>query len=578
MKSHMHWIKQVSMNDFTKTFRFFFQNYPTNTMLVIALLVVAGFAEAVGVAAFLPFLQVFFEEDPQALSQSFMGELFTQLGLPINFISLSIFIVCAISCKALLHWVAMYRVGHIVAQISDSFRIRLIQSLLKANWGFFTNQPLGKNLNAIVHETFTSSTTFLLTTKFFSYTIQFLIYFVSALILSWKTTLMIIGVGIFVGLALWILVHISRKAGLRQTKAAQSMLVNMGDMLQGIKPLKAMALENNFFNLLNSFSYELRDTQKQVVIANQARTIFYEPLMIVTALIGLYVAMEYGGMGGSELTLMGILFFRLLGGLNSAQAEYQRLVTRESALWSLMDSIKKAETAEDKHMGDAAPPRHVDKIQFQSVSFAHGSASILNDVDLNFRRGQMTALIGASGSGKTTILDLISGFFVQNKGEVLINDRALKTIDRQAWRQKIGFVPQDVFMFNSSIYDNITMGREKFTEEDVWRVLDAVDARAFAQEKDEGLHAPVGENGRLLSGGQKQRLAIARAIIHDPQILLLDEATSALDQETEQRILKTLRKLSKTMTVIFASHNQDVLKYADKVYALENGMISEAGV
>ena len=138
-------------------------------------------------------------------------------------------------------------------------------------------------------------------------------------------------------------------------------------------------------------------------------------------------------------------------------------------------------------------------------------------------------------------------------------------------------MPQEVFLFNDSIYENIVMGRAGIGEAEVWAALTAAGARDFVEAKPEGLRAPVGENGRMLSGGQRQRIAIARAIVHKPQILILDEATSAVDHETEQVLLQTLRALTREMMVVFVSHNKGVIGVADHVYEIRDGRVRTAG-
>jgi len=246
-------------------------------------------------------------------------------------------------------------------------------------------------------------------------------------------------------------------------------------------------------------------------------------------------------------------------------------------LWSLLASIEETEAAADNWPGSAAVPARIENVTFKGVSFAHGDRPLLTGVDLRFPPRSLTALVGASGSGKTTILDLLSGFHRPSVGTIEVNGQSLSEIGLPEWRRTIGFVPQEVFLFNDSIYENIVMGRTGIGEAEVWAALTAAGAREFVESKAEKLYAPVGENGRMLSGGQRQRIAIARAIVHKPQILILDEATSAVDQETEQVLLRTLRELTREMTVVFVSHNKGVLAFADHVYEIRDGRVQAAG-
>ncbi|MCK5285525.1 MAG: ABC transporter ATP-binding protein [Alphaproteobacteria bacterium] len=565
------------MNPFTKTFLFFFKFYRFSTIAVIFLLILAGLAEAIGIAAFLPFFQIILEgkDNIEHIPEGRIRDFLSATGITLNFTTVALFIVTAITVKAAILWLAMRRVSHTVAMISADLRWRLMKALLCANWRFFTDHTLGASLNAVVMETFRSSMTFVSLTRFFSHVIQFLVYATGAFLLSWQVFLGGICTGTFLVFSLWGLVRIARKAGVQQTNIAKTMLSRMADMLQGIKPLRAMALEGKFFDLLSKDSKGLEKAQFDQLSSAQAMRIFHEPLMVIAALAGLFLAITYADLTSSELALMTVLFIRLLTGMNNAQGEYQRLMSQESALCSLMDSIEKTEKAADNWPGHGKIPSKIEKITIQNACFSHGDKTILSNVRLTFDVRQMTALIGTSGSGKTTILDLLSGFYMPDTGAILINNQPLDQLDLNRWRHAIGFVPQEVFLFNDSILENILMSRSELSEKDAWKALAAAGGREFVEALPQGLHAPVGENGRLLSGGQRQRIAIARAIIHKPQILLLDEATSALDPETEKILLKTLKRLARNMAVIFISHNTTVLDYADKVYKIKDGQVEE---
>ncbi len=563
------------MNGFFKIFGFFFNNYRKETIIAVSLIIMAGLAEAIGVAAFLPFLQLVLEGKasmnhiPDGTVQDFISS----SGISLNFVNVGAFIVIAIGFKALILWAALRKVGQTVAKISADLRKRLLSALLNAKWGFFVNHNLGISLNAIVMETFTSSMAFVSTARFISALVQFLIYSIGAILLSWKIFFGAIIIGSALAVALWTLVRIARKAGFSQIELSKKMLTHMAEMLQGIKPLRAMALEKKFMGLLTRHSKGLEKAQADQLIASQSMRVFHEPLMVITAIVGLYGIITFGDMSTSEMALMAIIFIRLLNSMNIAQGEYQRLMSQESALWSLMETIKETENSTENWGGNDAPPQEIKALEFKNINFSHDDNKILSDVNLSFKPHTMTALIGQSGSGKTTILDLLSGFYIADQGDIKVNNKSIKTIDLKAWRQNIGFVPQEVFLFNDTISENILMGRDGYNNDDVWRALDAAGASDFVKSLPNQLSSQVGEGGRKLSGGQRQRIAIARAMVHKPQILLLDEATSALDSKTEQVLLKTLQGLSKKVTIIFISHNKTVQDFADNIYQVDNGKV-----
>ncbi len=352
----------------------------------------------------------------------------------------------------------------------------------------------------------------------------------------------------------------------------------MNELMQNLKSLRAMALEKQFSDIVLKSSQQLQNAYLYQMFSNQALRIVYEPIMAISVIISLYVAITYSAFESSVLVVMIIFFMRALAAVNNLQTEYQRVVTQESALWSLLKHTNDAERASEYQKGSKkgkTPSAKVESITFEEITFSHEDKKILNKISCQFPAKKMIGIIGETGSGKTTILDIISGFYKPDSGMVTIGKNELSSLNLSAWRKKIGFVSQETYLFNASLKDNIIMGRRSFSEKDVQSALRTINSLAFVNKLPEGLNTDCGENGRALSGGQKQRVAIARAILHKPQILLLDEPTSALDPETEAKLFEILKKLSKTMTVIIVSHSHNVKNYASVVYEVSSGRLKK---
>jgi ATP-binding cassette subfamily C protein len=190
----------------------------------------------------------------------------------------------------------------------------------------------------------------------------------------------------------------------------------------------------------------------------------------------------------------------------------------------------------------------------------------------------VTAVIGASGAGKTTLVDLILGLHQPTGGQILIDGQPISAIDIMKWRMMVGYVPQELLLYHDSIMANVTLGEPSFTREDVERALKQAGAWGFVSALSDGIDHIVGERGGLLSGGQRQRIAMARALIHRPQLLILDEATSALDPATEAEIVRNVHELSRQsgITVLSISHQPAWMTVADKVIRVQDGTVSEA--
>jgi ABC-type multidrug transport system fused ATPase/permease subunit len=217
-------------------------------------------------------------------------------------------------------------------------------------------------------------------------------------------------------------------------------------------------------------------------------------------------------------------------------------------------------------------------IDFISVDFGYdGDNLVLHDITLTIERGQMTALVGASGAGKTTLADLIPRFYDPTQGKVLIDGVELREFEINSLRRKMAVVSQDTFIFNTSVWNNIAYGTEGASEDEILEAARLANALEFIQEMPEEFETQLGDRGVRLSGGQRQRLAIARALLRNPEILILDEATSALDSVSERLIQESLEKLSVGRTVIAIAHRLSTIVRADKVVVLEQGRIVEQG-
>jgi ATP-binding cassette subfamily C protein len=560
-----------------RVFKYFLKNFKKETIIVSILLLFGGFFEAVGVVAFLPLFQFLIDGAPD-ISHLPEGvqDFIIWSGVTTSVISISVLIAGMIGLKALFLLIAMHRVSLAVSDISDDLRRSLFSALLRANWKYFTSQPLGTNLNAIVTETFGASNAFISMARLTASIIQLSIYAIGAFLLSWQTSLFAIIAGGLLLFSMKALIQVSRRAGSKLTQYSKSMLTMMAELMQSIKSLRAMGLEEKFEKTLEDQTQNLHSAHRHELFASHSLVVLQEPLMVLVTLSWINISLYLGILSISELMVMGIIFIRLMMSLNHAQSQYQRTVTQEYALWSFMDTVKKTENALEIRPGKLPIPDQINLLAFRDVTFNYDEKTVLKKFSISFKKNQFNVIIGESGSGKSTIIDMICGLYQPLSGAIDVDGIDLNEIDIKSWRHGLGLVPQETFLFNDTIKENILVGRSGFTDDDIWAALDMAGASKFVKPLDKGLNQTVGENGRFLSGGQRQRIAIARAVIHKPQILLLDEATSALDSETEKRLMTTLVSLSKHMTVIFVSHNKTVRDYADSVFEIENGQVTSS--
>lgn len=552
------------------------RQYPYRTLLVFLSLLLAGILEAVGVASLLPLFSLMgggvLTDNP---INNLTSDIFSFLGIPLDVNNLLLGVLSLIILKAICSLNAMRLAGYAVANMGDEIRKSVIKVLMEVRWSYFKSIPLGRITNSIGTETARASRTYMILCKMLSEVVVVLAYLFVVFFNSWQTTVMAVFAGIVVFLALYKVIAFVKEAGHVQTKRMVSLSGMITDSVASIKAIKATGQEEFYQGLLEKESSLLRDAKKRQVFGKEFVIASRDPIIVCLITLGIFIAHNQMEVSLPILGTFAVMFMRIMQKMLNLQVMYQRLVVDESAYWSVNEILESAKDQEDIWSGEESP-FFEESITFENVSFYHEdqtSRPALSEVSMVFPVHQFSAIVGPSGSGKTTLVDLILGFYPLQEGEILIDGISLSDVDIKDWRKKIGYVSQDCLLLHDTIYNNITMGNV-YNEDEVMWVTKIAGVDQFAGDSVEGLHKVVGEKGQFFSGGQRQRIAIARSLINKPQLLILDEATSALDKNTESEILGNMKQLSKEVTIIAISHDQNIQDYADQTYVLTAGKMA----
>ncbi len=411
--------------------------------------------------------------------------------------------------------------------------------------------------------------------------ILIIVFLISLLILSPTLTMFILVLlpltGFFIGRIGKSLKKVSREG---QDKMGL-LLTIIEETLSGLRIIKAFNAEKK---MENRFNGELRQ-YKNIMNKLMWRRELAHP---VSELLGTFVMVLIVWFGGTLILgrnseLSGPKFIAYLGIfyqiINPAKAFTSALYTIQKGLAS-MDRIDRILLADVtiREKPDALPVKtFTQTIEYRNVSFAYSDKEVLKNVSLKVPRGSTVALVGQSGSGKTTFVDLLPRFYDVMEGEILIDGIDIRNLKLHDLRNLMGNVNQEAILFNDTIHNNIAFGVELPTREDVIRAAKVANAHEFIMESENGYDTVIGDRGSKLSGGQRQRLSIARAILKNPDILILDEATSALDTESERLVQDALEKLLKNRTSIIIAHRLSTIRNADFICVLEKGKIVETG-
>lgn len=554
-----------------RVFRIFFSPYASKQWGIIGCLALAAVMQGIGLATLLPVMNALGGEGFQSGTGTALNDIFAKLGLHPDLATLTVIVIVGMVLKAALSILAMNYVGYAVADLATRLRTELVARLLRARWSYFASQPVGRISNIAGLEVTRAVEAYLMSAQAITMLIQAVGYLVVALFISWPIALVAIGGGLGITLILQRFVRMTRRAGRRQTARTSELIVQLNDALIGIKPLKAMARHAQVIRFLEGKIAELRRALRQQTLSKQVTRYVQEPMLVIFLAIGLYVTTTFWGIPLSELLVMGLLIERTISGIGKLQQEVQKTASVESAFWSVHQLVEEAGAEAETHTGTRTPTL-TEACEFRDVYFSYGERPVLDGLSIEIPAAQITVITGGSGAGKTTLTDLLLGLHHPDEGEILIDGVSLADIDIAKWRGLVGYVPQELILFNDSISANVTLGDPTISEEKVWEALTAAGALDFVRALPEGIDTPVGERGSRLSGGQRQRISIARALVHSPKLLILDEVTSALDPETEAGICRNIRALTERgITALAITHRDAWLAVADRIYHVEDG-------
>jgi ATP-binding cassette subfamily C protein len=542
-----------------------------NPWTVLTCLVLASVLEGLGFITLVPLLMVATDTEPNEPSPLLDGvrDAMTAVGLPLEVGFLIGFIVVTLLAKSVLTFLAMQHVAKAIAEFTSGLRSRLIRNLFRANWSYLVQHPVGRMANLISGQAAGAGKAYGVAATFLAQAIQTTGYMVVAFIVSWPIALAATGLGILMVLSLHSLVRISRKAGWRQTQRSKELITLLVDSLNSIKPLKAMAKEDEYATFLDRKIASLKKAIRRQAVSQDALKNGSEALATIFLGLGFFLALAVWDVPLVELVVVGVLLKRTSNGMTKLQHLYQQAVAAESPYIEAMEMMAEANGSEELNPG-TRPATFERECRLDDVSFAHGERPVLDSVSLQVPAGGVTVLIGPSGAGKTTIADVILGLYRPDRGSVTLDGVPLDEIDLRSWRRLIGYVPQELILLHDSVYANVALGNPGISKTDVRRALEIAGAWGFVEGLPNGMLTTVGQSGAKLSGGQRQRIALARALASRPKLLVLDEVTSALDPKTEQEICQNIRNMAEETTILAITHRPTFLEIADRIYRVDH--------
>ena len=596
------------MKEFLQVLKRFVPPYKRYLGLSILFNILSAVLNIFSFAALIPILQILFQVDGGIRANDYMTwngdwdtlkevatnnmyyyiqEFIVEYSASTALLVIGLFLAFMTFLKTGAYFLSSATIIPIRTGIVRDIRNQLYQKINSLSLSFFSEERKGDiiaRMSGDVQEVESSIMSSL--DMLFKNPILILFYFITLICISWQLTLFTI---LFVPPFGWFMGLVGKKLKAQSTEA-QSLWSDTMSMVEetlgGLRIIKAFCAESKMNRRFDKVNSEYRDNIMRVNIRQQMAhpmSEFLGTILIVVVLwFGGILVLDYGRIDGPTIIFYLVMLYSIINPLKEfSKASYN--IPKGLASMERIDKILQAEV----EIKDKENPEHIasfeHQIEFRHVSFAYTDNKsdeliyVLKDINLVIPKGKTVALVGQSGSGKSTMVDLIPRYYDVQEGEVLIDGINVKDLAVNDLRQLIGNVNQEAILFNASFKDNIRFGKTDATDEEIANAAKIANAYDFIMKSEHGFDTGIGDRGGRLSGGQRQRVSIARAILKNPPILILDEATSALDTESERLVQDALEKLMKTRTTVAVAHRLSTIKHADEICVMHEGRIVERG-
>lgn len=548
-------------------FLYFFRSYPWRTIIVFIGVTIASIITAITLLA-LPALLA--EMLGRATGKvEMLNTLLEQAGINPTTENLLIFFISGIILQNILLAGAKIYAGFTVAKIVKDLRIKMLNSMSQAEWSFFIRQTSGSFTSSLINDIDKAGRGYLRIVEILATSVQIIAYLSVAFFISWQIAVIAILTSLALALLFSRLIKISKSLGAADSSLINKITAQLLDFYRSIKVLKAMARETHTSALLNSITKELKVVSKKSTVVSEILTMAQEIILMITIVLTVYFAFNHLDIPIEYAIVLVILYLKSMKLFGKAQKNYQSFAGNIDGFERVRNTIDN--TTKNKEHRNGAKKVVIDSdIKFKEVSFSYRRKHILKHASAIIHYKRLNTIVGLSGEGKSTIIDLICGLYQLKSGTISINDIPLTDIDITHWRKQIGYVAQETNLLNTSIKENITLGDPSFSCSEIDNAIEKAHAKSFIDQLPDKIETQVGENGGHLSGGQRQRILIARALVHTPNLLILDEATSALDSETEISLCKIFKELSSEITVISISHRPAIIELSDSIITVKD--------
>lgn len=555
--------------------------YPWVIPVIVFLGILSSISEGLGISLLIPFLQNLSQTTYQSNSGNsfvgFLNRLFIQVPLNERFFVIPLCIFGCILLKNCLSFSHTLLSSWLYWRVSHKLISKLFEQLLSVSYSFLDSNQSGKLLNTLHTQTWRTCDALSLLISLIMNACTICIFVIFLMLTSWQLTVLVAVSLTLISLSIERVTRGAKKLGQKAVKANDILANLMVEGFTGMRVIRAFGNESYEQERFEQASEQVQTSNMKLATLYAITGPLSEILSVALLVCILIVALQNRSNIATLLTFI-FMLYRLQPSMRKLDNDRVNLVGLTASVNDVMSLLNSSDKPYIRS-GQIPFQGLQQAIAFESVTFRYNSLEkpVLKNITFCIPRGKTIALVGPSGAGKSTLISLLYRFYDVTEGEIYVDGCPLQQLNLTDWRRRIAIVSQDVYVFSTTVGENIAYGSLNATKDEIIAAAKLANADEFISKFPQGYDTNVGDRGIRLSGGQRQRIALARAIIRNPEILILDEATNALDSASEHLIQEALNTFSKNRTVVVVAHRLSTIKQADQIIVLQDGQSVEQG-
>ena len=564
-----------NLNKISNLFSMFYRFSPARHIGIFLTTLLFGLSQGISIVTLIPLLQML-EKNSLGNNKIFavLNKMVSSMGINISIELIVALYLSLILFNSLVQYTKTIWQSDVQQEFTASLRKDIFSKLIRSDWMYLS----GQNRNEFSH-ILTSEIPSITALNFHLFTllsagIIFIVYVVLAFLVSFYFTLFVLVCGLVLYSLMNRFIIRTYTTGKDNFFTNRNLYKQFDDFWDTIKFAKIHGTEKYHFDRFEEQNQQFSEERKRIIKLSLSPQTLNTIASAVILSIVIYIGYKFGNMSLSSFLILILLFARIFPQLMKMHTTYMQIASllpsfeifiamKEELEILLDDSEVFRDTSSSKNTLEK-------EIAFHEVSFGYITEKpLFKHFSTVIPAKKITGIVGPSGTGKTTLMDIITGLLIPTEGEITIDGKNLTEIDKGDWHNSIAYVPQDSVFTNSSLRENLIMGKDHLSDDILWQTLNRVNAGQFVRELSDGLDTHMSNNAQQFSGGERQRLAIARALLREPSLLLLDEITNSLDSVNEQNIISILLDLKKEITIVFITHKKELIQYFDEIIDIE---------